>query len=101
MVKKLNPISKNLESILDKVPHATASATSNHEEEKKKIYKSDFQDKNIRLSVEIPSSIKRQIKQYITDHPGSTEKSIILKGLKTLGFNIEDKYLYDLRSNNK
>lgn len=90
-------MSKKLDSILQKVPHATARE-QNKELENNKTPPLIKIEKIERLSVEVPSSVKRQIKQYMADHPGETVKTVVMKGLKQMGFNIDDKYLYDLRT---
>lgn len=58
-------------------------------------------EKMIRIVAPVPVSLKQDMKRYILDHPGETEKSLILKGLRTLGFSIEDEYIEDQRKNNK
>lgn len=88
-------MSKKLDSILQKAPYATANE-KNKEYENIKINFPSI-EKIERLTVEVPSSIKRQIKQYMADHPGETVKTIVMKGLKQMGFNVDEKYLYDLR----
>lgn len=89
-------MSKKLDSILKKVPPATASEQNKEYENIKTT--PHLMEKTERLSVEVPSSVKRQIKQYMADHPGETVKTVVMKGLKLMGFNIDDRYLYDLRA---
>ncbi|AIL13713.1 hypothetical protein IM40_09845 (plasmid) [Candidatus Paracaedimonas acanthamoebae] len=89
-------MSKKLDSILNKVPHATVTVAST-ELEVNKIYNT-LDEKMVRLTAEVPYRIKRQIKQYVADHPGETERTVILKGLKLLGLNIDDRFIHDMRS---
>jgi len=89
-------MSKKLDSILNKVPHATVTTQPN-EMELIKVPNS-LEEKMVRLTAEVPYRIKRQIKQYVADHPGETERTVILKGLKLLGLNIEDKFIHDMRA---
>ncbi|CAO5677780.1 MAG: hypothetical protein HEEMFOPI_01559 [Holosporales bacterium] len=92
--------SKQLDSILKKLPSATAQPIQENNI-------SNLMDKAItppqkepteRIVAVIPKSLKKQIKQRIEDSDGETEKSIILKGLKAIGFNVKDEWLIDKRS---
>lgn len=95
-------MSKKLDFILRNTPPATIS---NVKEEDPKFtespQKSILEEKQLRISIVVPQSVKRQLKQYIADHPFETEKTILLKSLKAFGFKIEDKFLHDLRLKNK
>lgn len=50
-----------------------------------------------RIVAMIPYSLKREIKQYLVDHPGDTEKTVLLRGLKAFGFTVPEEYLEDFR----
>jgi hypothetical protein len=101
--KRIYIMSKKLDSIMSRIPAATVSQpnvapsplTDNsnfpHPLEKKI-------EKQVRINAEVPYSVKRQIKQFIANNPGDTEKTVILKGLKLLGFQIEEIYFKDLRA---
>ena len=56
------------------------------------------QEKTDRIVAEIPRSLKKQIKSYIENNEGMTEKSVILKALKAYGFDIEDSLILDKRT---
>ena len=86
---------KTLTSILDTMPPATISSPiiSENITNNKKLMKIS------RLNCEVPLEIKQQIKQYIANHTGETEKTIIMKALKNFGFSINEIYLKDKRSN--
>jgi len=100
-------MSKQLNSIINKLPHATVqpvavppSPTTEKSELNVKTPHSVSQypsKKMARVVAPVPASLKLEIKQYILDNPGETEKSIILKALRTLGFSISDEYIEDLR----
>lgn len=95
-VNKENKMSKRLDSILDKVPHATVTAKKSESETIK--VSNPLDEKMVRLTAVVPYRIKRQIKQYLADHPGETERTLILKGLKLLGLNIDDRFIHDMRT---
>lgn len=58
---------------------------------------SRIDEKVDRIVAMIPYSLKREIKQYLVDHPGDTEKTVLLRGLKALGFTVPEEYLEDFR----
>lgn len=82
--------SKKLESILRGVPSATSKTGLSSENR-------DWEKTGERIVAVVPSGLKRQIKQYIVDHPGETERTIIIKGLISLGFKIDAGCLSDRR----
>lgn len=85
-------MSKQLDSILNKVPAATADS------ERKNILRAPSpQQASSRIAIEIPYELKKKLKAYIEEHPGETEKTIVLKGLKAIGFPIEESLLKDQR----
>lgn len=91
--------SKQLKSILSKTPSATIVG------EKLNI-KSEMQDLKIeqrlenmeRLVARVPTSLKEEIRHYIRKHKGETETTILMKGLKLMGFNVSDNLLVDKRT---
>lgn len=85
--------SKKLDSILKKVPPATSRSDD--------IISNPVQnfnrEKMERIVAVVPASLKRQIKQYIVDHPGETEKTVLIKGLLSMGFNVDEAHMKDNR----
>lgn len=102
-------MSKQLKSILNKLPHATVQAenlpsspgvVSKNKTDVNAIHieKVNYpSEKMARIVAPIPRTLKREIKMYVINNPGETEKSLVLKGLRTLGFNISDEYISDKR----
>lgn len=85
-------MSKKLESILVNYPKATVSTPVMSE--KPSVLQTE---KIARINAEVPLSVKTQIKQYIAKNPGETEKTVMLKALRSFGFDVDEKYLSDLR----
>lgn len=81
-------MSKKLDSILNTVPYATASHRVQNE---KKI------EKNERIVASIPKSLKDEIRSYIEEHEEETERSVVLKALKCMGFSVNDQWIVDRR----
>ena len=99
-------MSRKLDSILATVPPATARRVGSAQDyqfslKKEEIAIEKAQQKLERLVAEIPFYLKREIKLYLADHPKETERSLILRGLKALGFHINEGELADKRGNNK
>lgn len=98
-------MSKQLNSIINKLPHATVNneaeklAKSQNINSEKKIKKDHPSRRMLRIVAPVPESLKMDMKRYILDHPGETEKSLILKGLRAIGFHIDEEYIIDLRKN--
>jgi len=46
----------------------------------------------------IPKMLKEEIKDYLKTHKGETEKIVILKALKLMGFTVQKEWLIDKRS---
>ena len=99
--------SKQLQSILKNIPSATAQGEKNNEtipaQEVQHLITAPLNNviierKTERLVAEIPQSLKKQIKVYIANNPGITEKGVILKALKAYGFDIEDTLFIDKRT---
>lgn len=83
-------MSKKLDSILSKVPPAVTTETNI-------INNSQNQDKQERIVAEIPSALKKEIKRYLVEHPNETERTVVLKGLEAIGFNIHNIIIKDRR----
>lgn len=88
-------MSKKLDSIIKRVPPAISRDSSSVEVVKDE--KEELVEKMERIVAVVPSDLKKQIKQYIVDHPGDTEKTILLKGLLSIGFYIDKKFMKDNR----
>lgn len=89
-------MSKKLESILSKVPHATAQNAKDSLEDNT-IESKTKNDKYERIVAVIPSYLKREMRIYIADHPKENERTLILRGLRSIGFKISDEELEDKR----
>jgi hypothetical protein len=85
-------MSKKLESILGNYSKATVSNPSLSEQRAALP-----EEKIVRINAEVPFSLKTQIKEYIAKNPGETEKTVMLKALRSFGLNGDEKYLSDLR----
>lgn len=97
-------MSKTLSSILDKVPPATVDnpAIKRYGADEVKNHREG--EEYCRLVAVVPHSIKMQMRERIFKNPKDTERSLILKGLRAIGFNIHEKDLNDMRKikrNNK
>ena len=86
-------MSKKLDSILSKVPPAVTTESS------KSSISNNYsnQEKQERIVAEIPSALKKEIRRYLVDHPKETERTVVLKGLEAIGFNIQDIEIKDRR----
>lgn len=85
-------MSKKLDTIIKRVPPAISQDED--------VFKTEPyipEERVERIVAVVPSSLKRQIKQYIVDRPGETEKTVLLKALLALGFSIDSKFLKDNR----
>ena len=104
--------SKKLNTILDKFTAATATGQN--------LLLSQLQEKSIntviapetssphrhiatndkpeKITAIIPSALKEEIRRYIRSHKGETEKTVMLKALKLMGFNIPKELLFDQRT---
>lgn len=94
--------SKQLHSILNMVPAATVSgeklrSKQTNEHELVKEVKNSSEETE-RIVAVIPKILKEEIKNYLKTHKGCTEKIIILKALKLMGFEVHDNWLIDKRS---
>lgn len=95
--------SKQLNSILNTFPAATAEGEKKHIkpiQDKDRFYSipQASLEKTERIVAVIPKVLKEEIKIYLKIHKGNTEKMIILKALKLMGFNVPNKWLVDKRS---
>jgi len=89
--------SKQLDSILSSHMYATPIQVANVPEvEPEKILVP--QEREVRLTAEVPESIKRQLKQKMAETFGETERSIILRALKAYGFEIDENQIKDKRN---
>ena len=91
--------SKNLNSILNKMPPATAlverSVSEYVDQNSLAVEKYTEMD---RIVATIPKVLKEEIRQHVKSHKGETEKIVVLKALKIMGFNVLDEWLIDKRS---
>lgn len=94
--------SKQLHSILNKVPAATADGEKNRlkqiEGDDLHTLPHEISEETARIVAVIPKILKEEIKIYLKAHKGDTEKIIILKALKLMGFNVPANWLVDKRS---
>ena len=95
--------SKQLHSILNKVPAATADGEKKHikqieDTERFHTPLPKSLEETDRIVAVIPKVLKEEIKIYLKTHKGDTEKIIILKALKLMGFNVPNEWLVDKRS---
>jgi hypothetical protein len=94
---------RTLKSILDKVPPATI----NNEAFRKDVASDNLsatpieekteQGGTYRIVAEVPRSIKIQMRERLYKNPDETERTILLKALRAIGFSIGDEYLIDQR----
>lgn len=90
--------SKKLASILSRVPPATVSNTAGTSIAEKAVLEGeDVVVKYSRIVAIVPVTLKQEIKMYLATHPQDTEKTLILKGLKGLGFNVPEGEIVDQR----
>lgn len=93
-------MSKKLDSILSRVPSATASSAirgKQHSVNTEQATEESKVERMERLVAVIPASVKKEIRVYLANNPKENERTIVLKGLKALGFNIKDSELIDKR----
>lgn len=89
--------SKQLDSILKNIPSATVTPT---QREEKNIYYAEQKQKEEmeRIVASVPKSVKDEIREFLSKNKKETEKTVILRGLKAIGFNIKTEWLVDKRS---
>jgi hypothetical protein len=98
--------SKKLGSILSNYPPATAEGTVEKQEQRSYTNNMEIKEEGTkkssnkigRLVAEIPWYLKSDIKAYLAKHPGETERTLILKGLKAMGFRINETEMEDKRT---
>jgi hypothetical protein len=98
--------SKHLDSILKKIPSATVVGENkildnlSHETQllNQEFAKHNQDEETDRIVAVIPKTLKQEIQEYVKSHKGDTEKIVILKALKLMGFKVLDKWLIDKRS---
>lgn len=96
--------SKQLDSILSTIPSATVTkedkSTNIFINDKPEIYetKSKQKEEFERIVAVVPKSLKEEIRRHLRDNRSETEKTILLKGLKLLGFNVKNEWLVDKRT---
>ena len=96
--------SKQLGSILNRVPSATARGEEQVEQKKLDsnkewpLPKATLEGKTDRIVAVIPRVLKNEIKEYLNDHRGMTERTVILMALKQLGFKVKDEWIIDKRT---
>lgn len=98
---------RTLKSILDKVPPATID----NEAFKKDVESENFSIPTIeekddqggicRIVAEVPRSVKIQMRERLYKNPDETERTILLKALRAIGFSIGEEYLIDQRKKRK
>lgn len=94
--------SKQLNSILNTIPAATVQKNTsvetsppiNNTELPIIKKKEEFE----RIVAVIPKELKDEIREHLKNDKSATEKTIILKGLKLLGFNVKNEWLVDKRT---
>ncbi len=86
--------SKELDSILSNTPPATVR------DERKKYSFSEKEiqtEEVVKIVARVPISLKNDIRAYIKNNKNETESTLVVKGLKKIGFNIDDKWTIDRR----
>lgn len=86
--------SKHLDSILRNIPSATVQPLTAQENLEQKKQKEELS----KVVARIPKTLKNEIRAYLSDKKKETETSLVLKGLKALGFNVNDEWLVDKRT---
>lgn len=94
-------MSKKLESILSQVPPATAKGRDidvvNYKVKQNQRPEKIAEEKEVRITAVIPLSLKKEIRSYIENNPLETEKTVLLKCMKSFGFKIKEEWLIDKR----
>jgi len=94
---------RTLRSILDKVPPATIDNEAFRKDVASEnlsaapIEEKTEQGGTYRIVAEVPRSIKIQMRERLYKNPDETERTILLKALRAIGFSIGDEYLIDQR----
>ena len=96
--------SKQLDSILSRVPSATATTppeankTSYLTNSVPVLLQQPQKEPTDRIVAEIPKILKEEIRNYIRTNAKETERTVLLKALKAIGFSVEESWLVDNRS---
>jgi hypothetical protein len=91
--------SKQLNSILKSIPSTSVNSektnkyTTPHESTTSKTI-----EETDRIVAVIPKILKDEIKEYLKSNKKETERVVILRALKAIGFNIREECLIDKRS---
>lgn len=86
-------MSKKLDSILSKVPHATIG-----DQKQSPLKPSLEKEKITKIVGYIPVSLKNEIKDHISNNKGETVTAVVLRGLKAIGFNVKEEWIVDKRT---
>ncbi len=86
--------SKQLDSILKNIPAATVTS------EKASGVNTIIarKEETDRLVAIVPKTLKNEIKEHLRNNKGETERTVILKGLKAIGFSIKNEWIVDKRT---
>jgi hypothetical protein len=94
--------SKQLDSILSNIPSATVAKAQaqkhNIVEEAQQPTLTKIKEDYERIVAVVPKELKDEIREHLKNNKSATEKTVILKGLKLLGFNIKNEWLLDKRT---
>lgn len=95
--------SRQLSSILNQMPSATAQGEKKHLREEvlkeTSAIKLERPTEEVeRIVAQVPKILKEEIRDYLKTHKGETERTIVLKALKLMGFNVPSTWLIDKRS---
>jgi hypothetical protein len=94
---------RTLKSILDKVPPAPVDNEAFRNDitsdgpPSSVIEEKNTRGGTYRIVAEVPRSIKIQMRERLYKNPDETERTILLKALRAIGFSIGDEYLIDQR----
>lgn len=92
--------SKQLESILATHMHATPVVPSLEVTVgTSQLQQASVQEKekDVRISIQVPESLKLQFKKKMAEFPEETVRSIILRALKVYGFEVDEDQIKDKR----
>lgn len=90
--------SKQLESILAVHMHTTPTPAVSPFNEEQKQQVSPPPEKEFRITISVPPSIKLQFKQRMASSPEETVRSIVLRALKHNGFHVDEDQIKDKRT---
>lgn len=96
--------SKQLNSILSNIPAATVQKDTAAQLQQQNINNAEKypalkqKEEYERIVAVVPKELKDEIREHLKNDRSVTEKTIILKGLKLLGFNVKNEWLVDKRT---